>query len=123
MDIKRKQHILPESYLKHWVDGATNVAGKTPMVWTFTKDAKRKRLKPPASGHFWRDYFYDLISTSNERRQDLENLLGKIEGSMARIVDQRVLQKRALNRAESEELDLFVACMFMRTEWMKDNIT
>jgi Protein of unknown function (DUF4238) len=123
MDIKHKQHILPESYLKHWVDAATTVAGKTPMVWKFTKDAKRKQLKPPASGHFWREYFYDLISTSGERRQNLENLLGKIEGSMARIVDQRILQKQPLSQVESEELDLFVACMFMRTERMKDTVT
>ncbi len=123
MDIKHKQHILPESYLKHWVDATTTVAGKTPMVWMFTKDAKRKQLKPPASGHFWREFFYDLISTSGERRQELENLLGKIEGSMARIVDQRILHKRPLGLLESEELDLFVACMFMRTERMKDSIT
>jgi len=60
MDIKRKQHILPESHLKRWVDPATKVAGKTPMVWTFTKGGKTKQPKPPASGHFWRDYFYDL---------------------------------------------------------------
>jgi hypothetical protein len=123
MDIKRKQHILPESYLNHWVDAATMVAGKTPMVWKFTKDAKHKRPKPPASGHFWRDYFYDLISTSGERRQDVENILGRIEGSMARIVDQRILHKQPLTQAESAELDLFVACMFMRTERMKDGIT
>jgi len=113
---------LPESYLKRWVDPATSVAGKTSMVWTFTKDARDKQLRPPASGHFWRDYFYDLISTSGERRQDLENLLGKIEGSMARIVDQRILLKQPLGQAESQDLDLFVACMFMRTERMKDSI-
>jgi hypothetical protein len=123
MDIKRKQHILPESYLKHWLDPATKVAGKTPMVWKFTKDKKQKEPKPPAAGHFWRDYFYDLISTSGERRQNLENLLGKIEGSMARIVEQRIFQKHSLNQIESEELDLFVACMFMRTERMKNTVT
>ncbi len=122
MDIKREQHILPESYLKHWVDPATKVANKTPMVWTFTKDAKRRQLKPPASGYFWRDYFYDLISTSGERRQNLENLLGKIEGSMARIIDQRIIHKQPLDQEESENFDLFVACMFMRTERMKESI-
>src|SRR5580765_877217 len=122
MDIKRKQHILPESYLKHWVDPATKVTGKTPMVWVFSKDAKRKQPKPPASGHFWRDYFYDLISVSGERRQDLENLLGKIEGSMARIVDQRIIQKQPLDQMEAENFDLFVACMFMRTERMRESI-
>ena len=122
MDIKRKQHILPESHLKRWVDPATKVAGKTPMVWMFTKDGKTKQPKPPASGHFWRDYFYDLISISGERRQDLENLLGKIENNMARIVDQRILQKQPLDQGESENFDLFVACMFMRTERMKETI-
>jgi hypothetical protein len=123
MDIKRKQHILPESYLKHWVEAATTITNKTPMVWTFTKDAKRKKAKPPANGHFWRDYFYDLISTSGERRQNLENLLGKIEDSMAQTIDKRILHKQPLEQEESEELDMFVACMFLRTERMKDSIT
>jgi len=122
MDIKRKQHLLPESYLKRWTDPTTTVAGKTPMVWTFSKDAKRKQPKPPASGHFWRDYFYDLISASGERRQNLENLLGKIEGSMARIIDERILHKQPLNQIEAENFDLFVACMFMRTERMRESI-
>ena len=122
MDIKRKQHILPESYLKHWVDATTTVANKTPMVWVIAKDAKHIQAKPPASGHFWRDYFYDLISSNGERRQNLENLLGKIEASMARTVEKCILHKQPLGQAESEELDLFVACMFMRTERMKDNI-
>jgi hypothetical protein len=76
MDAKRKQHILPESYLKRWVDADTLAPGKTPMVWTFTKDAKRKQLKPPASGYFWRHYFYDLVSVSDERRQNLEKGVG-----------------------------------------------
>lgn len=122
MNIKRKQHILPESYLKHWVDPSTKVAGKTPMVWTFSKDAKRRQMKPPARSCFWRDYFYDVISASGERRQDLENLLGRIEGCMDRIVSQRILPKQPLDRAECEELDFFVACMFMRTERMKDSV-
>lgn len=123
MDIKRKQHVLPESYLKHWADPSTRVPGKTPMVWTFTKDAKQKRLRPPASGQFWRDYFYDLISVSGERRQDVENLLARIEGSFARIVEQRIVLKQPLEMAEAEALDLFVACMFMRTQRMKDTLT
>jgi hypothetical protein len=122
MHFKRKQHTLPKSYLKHWVDPVTTVGGKTPMVWMFTKDAKRKELKPPASGDFWRDYFYDVISTRGERRQDLEDLLGKIEGCIARIVDTRILHKQPLDQVESENLDLFVACMFMRTERMKESI-
>jgi hypothetical protein len=123
MDIKCKQHILPESYLKHWVDPATEVPGKTPMLWTITKDARKKRPRPPASGHFWRDYFYDLISTSGERRQNLENILAKIEGGVAKTIEQRILQRHPLDQAEAANLDLFVACMFMRTEKMKDSIT
>jgi hypothetical protein len=122
MDIKRKQHILPASYLKHWVDPATTLARKTPMVWTLSKDGKSKQLKSPTSGHFWRDYFYDLVSISGGRRQDLENLLGKIENSMARIVDQRILQKQPLDRMESENFDLFVACVYMRTERIKESV-
>lgn len=122
MDVKQKQHILPESYLKHWVDAATTAPRKTPMVWTFTKDGKHKQRKPPASGHFWREYFYDLISSSNERRQDLENSLGKIENGMARIVDGRIPSRQPLDQEEGEAVDLFVACMFMRTEQMKDSI-
>lgn len=122
MDIKRKQHLLPESYLKRWTDPATTVEGKTPMVWTFSNNAKRKQLKPPASSHFWRDFFYDLISASGERRQNLENLLGRIESNMVRIIDERILHKQPLNQIEAGNCDLFVACMFMRTQRMRESI-
>jgi hypothetical protein len=37
MDIKRKQQVLPKSYLRHWIDPATEITGKTPMIWRFTK--------------------------------------------------------------------------------------
>jgi hypothetical protein len=106
MDVKRRQHLLPENYLKHWIDPATIGQNKTPMVWAISKDATRRQPKPLASGHFWREYFYDLISTTGERRQ-------------ARIVAKQIVHKQQLGRDEVEVVDLFVACLFMRTERMK----
>jgi hypothetical protein len=92
------------------------------MVWTITKDAKKKQLRPVGSDCFWRDYFYDLISASGERCQSLENILGRIESGVAKTVEHRVLQRQPLDQTEAENLDLFVACMFMRTEKMRDCI-
>lgn len=122
VDDKKRQHILPETYLKHWVDPATIAPGRTPMVWTFSKDGERKKRRPVADRCFWREYFYDLISVTGERRQDLENLLGKFEDVFARIVEKRITHKQPLEPDEAENLDLFVACMFMRTERMRDSM-
>jgi len=122
MSIKRRQHVLPQSYLMNWVDPATTVPNKTPMVWVFTKDLKRRHPKAPAAGHFWRDYFYDLVSSSGERRQDLENLFGKIEGAVADVTRNCIPHKQPLNQQQAEAIDLFVACMFLRTEKMRDSV-
>ena len=122
MDVKRRQHILPESYLMHWVDPATTVPGKTPMVWVISKDMKSRVAKPPAAGHFWREYFYDLVSLSGERHQGLENILGRIEGSVANITRRCIPNKQSLNQGEAEAINFFVACMFMRTERMRESI-
>jgi hypothetical protein len=122
MNMKRKQHILPASYLMQWVDPATTIPGKTPMVWTISKDMKSRHARPPAAGHFWRDYFYDLISQSGKRRQNLEDLLGKIEGAFANIIQRRIPLKEPLAQVEAENLDLFVACMFMRTQHMRQSV-
>ena len=126
MTFKRKQHILPETYLKHWIDPATKVENKTPMVWVISRDGKRRDPKPPAADRFWRDYFYDLFSTTGERRQDLENLLSKIEDGVSRIIDgfdQRISQGQPFSQTEAEVIDLFVACMFMRSEHMNQIIS
>ena len=123
MELKRKQHVLPESYLKRWADPATTVPGKTAMVWTISKDGKHKRLKPPASNHFWRDCFYDLTTRCGQHRQDLENLLGSIESSFARIVENLIIPSKPVSHIELQELDLFVAGMSMRTEKMRESIS
>jgi hypothetical protein len=107
----------------NWVDPATAVPNKTPMVWVFTKHLKSHYPKAPAAGHFWRDYFYDLVSGSGERRQDIENLFGRIEGAVADVKRNRIPHKQPLNQEQAEAIDLFVACMFMRTEKMRDSVT
>jgi len=106
----------------NWVDPATTVPNKTPMVWVFTKDFSRHYLKAPAARNFWRDYFYDLVSTSGERRQDLENFFGKIECVIADVTRNYIPQRRRLNHEQAEAIDFFVACMFMRSEKMRDSV-
>src|SRR5438876_8315925 len=100
MSAKRKQHILLESYLLLWTDPATTIPSKTPMVWTIGRDLKSRHARPPAAGHFWRDYFYDLISVSGERRQSLEDLFGEIEGLVANITHRRFPHKQPLDHNE-----------------------
>jgi hypothetical protein len=122
MSMKRRQHILPESYLINWVDPATTRPNRTPMVWTFTKDLKTRHARPPAAGYFWRDYFYDLVSDSGEHCQKLEDLLGRIEGAVAAVTRNCITRNQPLKLEEGASLDLFVACMFMRTEKMRGSI-
>jgi hypothetical protein len=122
VNIKRRQHILPESYLLNWVDPSTTAPKKTPMVWVFSKDMKTRRAKAPGTRRFWREYFYDLVSASGDRRQDLENLLGRIEGAVAAVTQDCILRKQPLSPEQADAIDLFVACMFMRTEKMRDSV-
>ena len=77
----------------NWVDPATAVPNKTPMVWVFTKHLKSHYPKAPAAGHFWRDYFYDLVSGSGERAKF------NTEGSMSCLGgDHELLQHDRVER-------------------------
>lgn len=121
-ELKRKQHLLPESYLNRWVDPATTATNKTPIVWVFSKDGQRREHRSPGQSKFWRDYFYDLFSITGEQNQSIENALGKIEGWTAQITNQKLDQRIPLGRDEVEAIDLFIACMFARTEKFKRSI-
>ena len=115
--LKRKQHVLPESYLRRWIDPAT--LSKKPSAWIVSKDGRNANPRSPANAHFWREYFYDLISVSGERNQVLEDTLGKIEGWTSTVTVEKLDRKLALDRSEAEALDLFVGCMRARTERFK----
>lgn len=116
MQPKRKQHLLPESYLKHWFSQESQAPNKTPMVWVIAKDGVRKRARPPASDAFWRDYFYDAVAVGGERNQDIENAFAELEGKLPHIVDNIIKQKFPTGEEEEALIDFFVACMFLRTE-------
>lgn len=122
MDIKRKQHLLPQSYLKHWISPESTFPPKTPMVWLISKDGTHKRPKPPAASAFWRDYFYDAVTPTGESDQSLENCFARLENELPQIIDERVTCKEPLDADESGLVNLFVACMFLRTEKFKDMI-
>lgn len=112
--------MLPESYLKRWIDPAT--LSKKPSVWIVSKDGKDAKLRSPANAHFWREYFYDLISVTGERNQVIEDTLGKIEGWTSTVTVEKLDQKIAVDRSEAEALDLFVGCMRARTERFKQSV-
>lgn len=120
--LKQKQHLLPEFYLEQWVDRATVGPKKTPMVWVIAKDGQRGELKAVGKSVFYRHYFYDLLSNTGKRDQSLENTLSKIESASAKVIKERIPNKEALDQDEADAIDLFVACMFMRTERKRKSV-
>ena len=112
--------MLPESYLKRWIDPAT--LSEKPSVWIVSKDGKDAKLRSPANAHFWREYFYDLTSVTGERSQVVEDTLGKIEGWTSAITVERLDQKVPVEPSEAEAMDLFVGCMRARTEQFKHGV-
>jgi hypothetical protein len=119
MAVKRRQHILPRCYLKHWFDPDTTGPGEVPMVWAISKDGQQREQKTSGDCLFWKEYFYDLVSKTGERSRGIEDLLSKIEDGYTRVVTQRIPTKQPLNPQEAEAMDYFVVCMFTRTESRK----
>lgn len=118
----KRQHLLPEFYLKQWADQATLAPSKTPAVWVISKDGQRRFARNPGQSHFWLEFFYDVISVKGERCQAIEQALGQIESAVTPVIRDKIPNKEPLYPDEVAAIDLFVASTFMRTGRKKKSL-
>ena len=77
MSKPKNQHIIPQCYLKQFVDSNTP-AGQEPYVWIFERGTKRGKKKAPKNILSEAD-FYTLKVKSGEKYYTIEKTLAQIE--------------------------------------------
>jgi len=109
---KKKQHIIPNCYLKAWCDPVTP-PGHTPSIWRISKDGLDKKRKSPEKSFTSTDR-YTIHLPNGERSLALEDTLSTLEGQFVSVLS-RVRRKMRLNAVDRARLCMFAAAMHTRT--------
>ncbi len=119
MSAPRKQHYLPQCYLREFVDPNTP-SGHEPYVWIFSKGGKEKKKRAPHNT-FHETGLYTL-EIEGEKRYSIETSLAQLESRYAETVRDKVKKRLPLSDEEHVVLCAFVAAMMQRTLRMKENL-
>jgi hypothetical protein len=114
----KKQHYVPQFYLREFIDPNTP-SGQEPYVWVFSKDGKTKQRRAPKN-ILWETDLY-TFDFEGAKHYELEKALSKIESEFAQVVRKKIKLRCPLTDQEHETLCRFVATMLQRTVRQKDN--
>ncbi|MEN6351155.1 MAG: DUF4238 domain-containing protein, partial [Syntrophomonas sp.] len=115
----KRQHWIPQSYLKAWCDTNTPTE-QTPYVWVFPREGGEGKNKSPEN-LFYEPDMYTIFKKDGERNLYLEKGLSKIEKQFA-DVRRRILYKHKPIDEESQFTILaFIACAFSRSQLQRDH--
>ena len=109
----KSQHIIPECYLKQFVDPNTPDRYE-PYVWMFERNSKTGKKKAPKNILTGTD-FYTITVEGGERDYTIEKTLAQLESDYASIFDRKIKHKAPLDDYEHVVLCSFVAAMLQRT--------
>jgi len=120
MNKRKNQHIIPQCYLKQFVDPNTP-PGQEPYVWIFERDNKKGKKKAPKNILSETD-FYTLKVKSGEKDYSIEESLSQLESEYSSVFEKKIRYKIPLNDYDHIVLCAFVAAMLQRTLKQKENI-
>lgn len=115
---RKKQHFIPQSYLKAWCDPHTP-SNQTPYIWQFSKDGSDLRKKSPKN-IFYENDMYTVINPDGSRNLIFEELLGQLETQFTEI-RKKLEQREKLETHEHFTLCHFVAAMDGRTKAKREH--
>jgi len=120
MSEPKNQHIIPQCYLKQFVDPHTP-AGQEPYVWIFDKKSKKGKKKAPKNILAETD-FYTIKLESGGKDYSIEKTLSQIESEYSSIFERKIKPKLPIDDYEHVVVCVFVAAMFQRTLAQRENI-
>lgn len=110
---KKKQHVVPNCYLKAWCDPATP-DGQEPYIWIHPVGGDEPRRKSPRKSFTDTDR-YTIESPSGDRNLRVEDTLANIETEFVRIREQ-LEEVRQISAGDHFLLCAFAAAMCSRTK-------
>lgn len=120
MSKPKNQHIIPQCYLKQFVDPNTP-SGQEPYVWIFDRGDKKGKKKAPKNILSETD-FYTLKVEGGEKDYSIEESLSQLENEYSSVFEKKIKHKIPLNDYDHVVLCSFVAAMLERTQRQKENI-
>jgi len=108
----KKQHYVPESYLKAWCD-PNSPENYEPYVWVFSKDTYRGKPKAPTNIFFERDLY--TIEIKGERDLSIEKSLAQIENEFVNVRKNILERHKPLSLSDKITICAFSAAMYSRT--------
>lgn len=116
MSEPKNQHIIPQCYLKQFVDPNTP-AGYEPYVWIFERNTKTGKKKAPKNILAETDFY-----TLEGGDYSIEKTLAQIESEYSVIFEKKIKNKLPLTPYEHAIFCAFVAAMLQRTLKQKEHI-
>jgi hypothetical protein len=115
----KKQHYVPQCYLREFVDPRTP-SGQEPYVWAFSKDGKVKEKRPPKN--LFRETDLYTLNIHGTKDYRIERSLSALEGEYAGVVRNKIKRHLPLSEEEHITVCAFVVAMMQRTLRQRDNI-
>jgi hypothetical protein len=112
---KKRQHIIPNCYLKAWCDPNTPLE-QNPYIWRISRDGSRKIKKSPEKS-FTENDKYTIHLPDGTRNLAIEDTLGNIESQFPGVIE-RLRRREALKQEDKVRLCAFAAAMHTRTTAM-----
>ncbi|MBN1969693.1 MAG: DUF4238 domain-containing protein [Candidatus Delongbacteria bacterium] len=109
----KKQHFVPQSYLKAWCDTACPKYYK-PYVWRFTKDGTHVQQKAPKNIFYENDMY--TIKNAGERNLILEHGLQTIEDLFCRVNTSTLSKANEIDEDSKFIICLFISALHARTK-------
>ena len=119
MSSHKKQHYVPQCYLREFVDPHTPPKYE-PYVWVFSKNGKRKEKRAPKNLFAETDLY--TLTIQGAKDYGIERSLSALESEYAAVVRNKVKKHMSLSGEEQITICAFVAAMMQRTLRSKDNI-
>ncbi len=109
-----RHHFLPQFYLKQWLDPASIGPNLTPYLWKISRDGTRRDRRNPSREDFWIEDANTLESTTGERTERVESLLGRVEGVVAGTLRDCIANRAGLTRDQADALNMFFSSLLVR---------
>lgn len=117
--IHKKQHHVPETYLRAWCDH--NVPKEqAPYVWLFSKEGETGKAKAPKN-IFHETDFYTIKGPNSSRDLTLEKGLSQLERAFSTLQRETLDRRTKLTFRDTKVLLAFNATMYARSKFQRDH--
>ena len=119
MSNPKKQHYVPQCYLREFADPKT-FSEDEPRIWIFDRDGKNRRWDKIKNVLASNDLY--TLRIKGQKSYVIEETLANLEGKYATVFREKIKNKLPLNEEEHIILCAFVSAMLQRTLRHKDSL-